>query len=155
MAVITKSEMPGLSVMRAVVIGNVELVTQWLDMGGARSKSDSYLGNMMCVAARNGHDDICQLMIDSELLYGINGALRLACRFGYLSTVHLLVSSIDQSDLKRCIDACLIDASTAGQTDTVSFLANVMKMSEFDRIRWMLVTASGQGDRSHYWCERH
>lgn len=108
-------------------------------------KTKRYLPYILRTAARNGRDKICLIVIGLGHIGNAGEALRLACRFGHLSTARLLVKKQCVEITKRKIYLpALIDAATSGHTDIVAWLTS-WNMSDHDRLRWLFVTVSSQG----------
>jgi hypothetical protein len=136
-----------MNVLRAVTKNDVEAVKEWLAAPRARHPAQVML--VLGMAARNGQDAICQLILDSgEAFEGaILSALYQACTFDRQSTAQLLVQhcpinlhNMSEGLLRACVN---------GHMRIVTWLmSDVMQLSQSDRIKWLLITACARGDMS-------
>jgi hypothetical protein len=136
-----------MNVVRAAVVGDVETVKQWLS--APRHEHPAHVGQVLYQAGKYGHDNICQLLLNSDDVSDeyVARALSAACQYNQLSTAQLLVrhGHISTKDLTKALShACKI-----GHMRIVRWLiSDVMTLSHTDRIRWLLVTACARGDMS-------
>jgi ankyrin repeat protein len=132
-------------IMRAVITGNVMLVKNWLN--DHKHINVKHVALAMREAARNGHDDICQLMIDSgQVSHNIIGyAFPVACSHGHLSTAKLLLRQglVNHKILAEALSS----AALYGRRQIVTWLAiSVMNLSSNNYIKNQLITACANGD---------
>jgi hypothetical protein len=77
--------------------GNVDAVRKWLYGDGRYNVKKQVV--VLLRAARYGHTDICQLVIDCDTVStdNLTTALHQACYSGHLSVVQLIVSTLGQN----------------------------------------------------------
>jgi ankyrin repeat protein len=138
-----------MDVLRAAAEGDVETVKQWLTATSQNTRHPELVMHVSVRAAKHGHDNICQLMLDSGAMveYAVSVALYAACSNNQQSTAQLLVrhGHINTHDLAEA----LLRACVNGHMCIVTWLtSDVMQLSQSDRIKWMLFTASARGNMS-------
>ena len=80
-----------MNVMRAATVGDVQTVNKWLS-APPHTRHPEQAGFVLDRAAMYGHDNICQLMLDSGAVTDslVAFALTAACRNNHLSTASCL-----------------------------------------------------------------
>jgi hypothetical protein len=100
-----------MNVIRAAIVGDVETVKQWLT--APHTRHPVQVAQVLERAASHGHDNTCQLMLDSGQVSddAISLALKAACRYNQQSTAQLLLrhGHINTHDLtKALLAACVM-----------------------------------------------
>jgi ankyrin repeat protein len=137
------------SPVRAAVVGDKSTVIDWLKHRRHDSRADfNTIHDMLMQAAKNGNTDICQLIINTGVVFEddmLTVALEAACGMGHLSTAQLLIQHCDTNNT-QCLQTALGLACGEGQLTVVNWLMDVMKLSPADTIKWLMMTASARGD---------
>jgi ankyrin repeat protein len=130
-------------VVSDVLHGNVDAVRKWLHGDGRSNVKKQAV--VLYKAAVEGHIDICQLVIDCDIVStgDLTRALRVACDYGHLSVVQLIVGHRCNIQL---LDDCLHLAASWCHTEVVNWLLPLTHPTDADYMRWDLVQASARGD---------
>jgi ankyrin repeat protein len=137
-----------MNVTRAAAMGDVQAVKKWLS-DPPRTRPPAHAGSLLATAAYYGHNNICQLMLDSDQVDDGHAAMALttACQSNQLSTAQLLVRRrhIDTHDLTRALShACVFGHKRIA----VWLMSDVIRLSQADRIAWLLTVQCARGDMS-------
>jgi ankyrin repeat protein len=136
-----------MDVLMAAIDGDVDKVKQWLT--APHTRHPRQVIQVLGKAAEYGHDNICQLMLDSGEApeEAISLALYIACSYNQQSTAILLVRH-GHINIQN-VNKALLAACVHSHMNIVEWLiSDVLKLSQSDRIKWLLSTACAQGDIS-------
>lgn len=139
-----------MSVIEAVIAGDVETVKEWLSETGYNPHEQLLMmKQLLATAAKLGHTSICQIMLDSGKISSEASAfaLLLACENNHLFTAKQLIkySLVDMNSLSEMRSrACL-----NGHTRIVDWLTrDIMHLSPANVARWKFISACARGDVS-------
>jgi hypothetical protein len=133
-------------VVSDAIHGNVDAVRKWLHGDGRYNVRKQAL--VLRRAARYGHTDICQLVIDCDTVStdDLTRCITLACYWGHLSVVQLIVSTLGHHCNSQLLNDCLHVAASQCHTEVVNWLLPLTHPTDADYMRWDLVQASARGD---------
>jgi hypothetical protein len=133
-------------VVRDAIHGNVDAVRKWLHGDGRNNVKKQAM--VLYRAARYGHTDICQLVIDCGTVPtdNLTRALHPACYRGHLSVVQLIVSTLGHYCDSQLLNKSLRTAVSRCSTKVVNWLLPLTYPTDADYKRWDLVQASARGD---------
>jgi ankyrin repeat protein len=136
-------------VARAAVVGDVETVNKWLTARGYTH--DGQLRTVIGQAVTQGHDSICQLLLDCDAIRSDENAVDLAfttaCDRNRMSIAKLVIQHCSLHT--HTLTEALLSASVRGNVHIVEWLiSDVMHLSYTDCIRWTFVTVCVCGDVS-------
>jgi ankyrin repeat protein len=136
-------------VVRAAAVGDVKTVNKWLAARGYTH--DGQLVTVIQQALRNGHDNVCQLLLDCAAIRNkksvMTFAFKTACIWKQFSVAKRVIKhcSLDTDTLTEALSNSCV---TGGVHIVEWLISDVMHLSCTDRIRWMFVTACVCGDVS-------
>jgi ankyrin repeat protein len=133
-------------VVRDVIHGNVDAVRKWLHGNGRQNIDKQAL--VLYRAAEEGHTDIFQLVNNCNTVPtdDLTNSLHLACCYGRLSVVQLIVSTHGHHCSSQLLDGYLLVATLHCHTKVVNWLLPLTHPTHADYRRWNLVLASARGD---------
>jgi ankyrin repeat protein len=133
-------------VVSDAVHGNVDAVRKWLHGDGRHNVKKQVV--VLLRAARYGHTDICQLVIDCDTVStdNLTTALQQACYWGHLSVVQLIVSTLGQNCNSQLLEHILFYAALRCRTEVVNWLLSLTRPTDADYMRCNLILASARGD---------